>query len=181
MRQLLYILSCVLLLSLFVTSCSTSKKSRVESSQKEVDHSLDSLFLYGNGGGVSSTQPLARKRAMQSANRELVNAVSTVLYSAIDTYLTTYEIADSISAKSHFKSIARPTINQLVKHRQILHEEVLLDTDSLYQAHVTVGLAGSHIWQGIETQLKYDSELRTHFDVHKLKKEIKRAFVTHNE
>jgi len=168
-----------LFLAPVMQSCKSSKKV---SNNDEVEVAVycsgpeffsDNEYFRANNIGESSTQSMAKKKALSNARLDLAASIETQVKAVIDNYFQSYSSGDAIEDKERYEGLSREVINQELSGIRTKCEKFTKTANGSYKCYVAIELAGEEILNGMKNRISDDDKLRTDFEYEKFKKVFK--------
>lgn len=159
-------------------SCKSSKTSaslpqgeeRVQMYCSGSQYFSDGEYFRANDVAKSTSQSLAKRKAMSNARLALAASIEITVKAVQDNYYSSYEANAAVEDVQRFEGLAREVINQRLNGIRTICEEYTRTADGHYNCYVAIELAGSEIMNGMAKRIGDDEKLRIDFQYENFKK-----------
>ncbi len=178
LRSLLFGGLIVVVLFPAMQSCKSSKKSasapkgeeRIEMYCSGPQYFSNSEFFRANDVAESTSQSMAKRKAMSNARLALAASIETTVKAVIDNYFSSYAANAAIEDVERYEGLSREVINQRLNGIRTICEEYTRTADGNYKCYVAIELAGDEIANGMAKRIGDDEKLRIDFQYENFKK-----------
>lgn len=162
-------------------SCKSSKSVVKESGEVAIatycsgpEYFSDNEYFRANNSGESTSQSMAKKKAMSNARLDLAAAIETRVKAVIDNYFSSYTSGPDIDDKERYEGLSREVINQELNGIRTKCEQFTKLANGNYKCYVAIELAGDEILNGMKNRISDDEKLKIDFQYEKFKEEFQK-------
>lgn len=162
-------------------SCKSSKKAAAPEGETAItmycsgpEYFSDDEYFRANNSGESTSQSMAKKKAMSNARLDLAAAIETQVKAVIDNYFSSYTSGQDIEDKERYEGLSREVINQELNGIRTICEQFTKTESGNYKCYVAIELAGDEILNGMKNRISDDEKLRIDFQYEKFKEEFEK-------
>ena len=162
-------------------SCKSSKKAAAPEGETAItmycsgpEYFSDDEYFRANNSGESTSQSMAKKKAMSNARLDLAAAIETQVKAVIDNYFSSYTSGQDIEDKERYEGLSREVINQELTGIRTICEQFTKTQSGNYKAYVAIELAGDEILNGMKNRISDDEKLKIDFQYEKFKEEFEK-------
>lgn len=170
-----------LLLSPAMQSCKSSKKVAAPEGETAItmycsgpEYFSDDEYFRANNSGESTSQSMAKKKAMSNARLDLAAAIETKVKAVVDNYFSSYTSGQDIDDKERYEGLSREVINQELNGIRTICEQFTKTQTGNYKCYVAIELAGDEILNGMKNRISDDEKLKIDFQYEKFKEEFEK-------
>jgi hypothetical protein len=160
-------------------SCKSSKQASKPEGEEVIsvycsgpEYFSDNEYFRANNVGESTSQSMAKKKAMSNARLDLAAAIETRVKAVIDNYFSSYTTSDAIQDAERYEGLSREVINQELSGIRTICEQFTKTKADTYKAYVAIELAGDEILNGMQKRISDDEKLKIDFQYEKFKNEF---------
>lgn len=162
-------------------SCKSSKKAAAPEGETAItmycsgpEYFSDGEYFRANNSGESTSQSMAKKKAMSNARLDLAAAIETQVKAVIDNYFSSYTSGQDIEDKERYEGLSREVINQELSGIRTICEQFTKTQSGNYKCYVAIELAGDEILNGMKNRISDDEKLKIDFQYEKFKEEFEK-------
>jgi hypothetical protein len=167
-----------LIASPMMQSCKSSKggasapkgEERVEMYCSGPQYSSNSEYFRANDVAESTSQSMAKKKAMSNARLALAGSIQTTVKAVIDNYFQSYTSGQDIEDKERYEGLSREVIDQQLNGIRTICEEYTKTAQGNYKCYVAIELAGNEIANNMSKRISDDEKLKIDFQYENFKK-----------
>ena len=161
--------------------CKSSKKAAAPEGETAItmycsgpEYFSDDEYFRANNSGESTSQSMAKKKAMSNARLDLAAAIETQVKAVIDNYFSSYTSGQDIEDKERYEGLSREVINQELNGIRTICEQFTKTQSGNYKCYVAIELAGDEILNGMKNRISDDEKLKIDFQYEKFKEEFEK-------
>lgn len=180
-RSFLMIALMALIFAPTMQSCKSSKKAAAPEGETAItmycsgpEYFSDDEYFRANNSGESTSQSMAKKKAISNARLDLASAIETKVKAVIDNYFSSYTSGQDIDDKERYEGLSREVINQELNGIRTICEQFTKTQNGNYKCYVAIELAGDEILNGMKNRISDDEKLKIDFQYEKFKKEFQK-------
>lgn len=155
-------------------SCKSSKSASTPAGETAIsvycsggDYQTNSEYFRANNSGESSSQSLAKKKALSNARQELAASMGTTVKTVIDDYVNSFEQNGEMDDKEIYEGLSREVINEKLNGIRTICEQFTKTAEGNYKCYVAIELAGDEILNGMNQRISKDDRLQMRFEKEK--------------
>jgi hypothetical protein len=170
-----------MMLAPVMQSCKSSKNATTPKGETAItmycsgpEYFSDNEYFRANNSGESTSQSMAKKKAMSNARLDLAAAIETQVKAVIDNYFSSYTSGQEIEDKERYEGLSREVINQELNGIRTICEQFTKTESGNYKCYVAIELAGDEILNGMKNRISDDEKLKLDFQYEKFKEEFEK-------
>ncbi len=187
-KSMMMIALAAFLLAPAMQSCKSSKKASTPKGETAITMYCSGPDYFSNGDyfrarnlGESTSQSMAKKKAMSNARLDLAAAIETQVKAVIDNYFSSYTSGQDIEDKERFEGLSREVINQELNGIRTICEQFTKTESGNYKCYVAIELAGDEILNGMKNRISEDEKLKIDFQYEKFKEEFEKEMENYKD
>jgi hypothetical protein len=162
-------------------SCKSSQKASAEKGETLIttycsgpEYQSDNEYFRANNSAESTSQSMAKKKAMSNARLDLAASIQTQVKAVSDNYVQSVAAGGEIEDVERFESLGREVVNQELNGIRTICEQFTKLDNGRYKCYVAIELAGNEILNGMKNRIGDDEKLKIDFQYEKYKEEFQK-------
>lgn len=178
LRSLMILVLVAVFAAPMIQSCKSSKESastpkgeeKIEMYCSGPEYSSNGEYFRANDVAESTSQSMAKKKAMSNARLALAGSIQTTVKAVIDNYFQSYTSGQDIDDKERYEGLSREVIDQQLNGIRTICEEYTKTAEGNYKCYVAIELAGNEIANNMSKRISDDEKLKIDFQYENFKK-----------
>ncbi len=162
-------------------SCKSSQKASSNNGENPIstycsglEYQSDGEYFRANNSAESTSQSMAKKKAMSNARLDLAASIQTKVKSITDNYVQSVAAGGEIEDVERFESLGREVVVQELNGIRTICEQFTKLDNGRYKCYVAIELAGNEILNGMKNRIGEDEKLKIDFQYEKYKEEFEK-------
>ena len=169
----------ILVLSVMLFSCSSSKKISKQSTYSETEVSIhcsgsdfftNKNYFRANSIGESLDQVVSKKKALSNARADLAASVKVLVSAVVDNYVKSSEMNNQEQVEERFEGLTREIIKEELVGIKTICEKLTRTSEGKFKTYVAIELSAQKLVEKFHDRMLKDDLIKIDYDYEKFKK-----------